>query len=214
MTSLFAFTLILGGGLLLLGLFGDLFGGGDADGLDALDADIGLEGDALDAGDAAVAGDLDHAGLTDAVELFTIRNLTYFLFGFGGVGILLGWLQPELATPWLVLFALAGGLVSGLSAGVIFGWVKATDTGPRGSDDGFVGCRGRVTLPVRSERPGMVVVLRGHREHELRARPFDTDASAPESWKQVVVVEMDGGTALVSPLEELAPAEGAGRLSP
>jgi hypothetical protein len=227
MTSLFLFALILGGGLLALSLLGDLFGGGDADfdtdfdtdldmdvdvDLDMdVDPDVSLEADDLGA-DAAVEG-APHTDLAGAIRIFTIRNLTYFLFGFGGVGWLLTVVSPDLPL-WLVTAAavLAGLLAAG-SAAVLFGWLKATDSGWQADEASFVGCEARVVLPVGHGKVGQVIVLRGDREHELRAVPFDVRAEAPERWRRVLVIEMDGGTARVSPMEALAQAEDGRALS-
>ncbi|MFW5951997.1 MAG: hypothetical protein ACOCVZ_07790 [Gemmatimonadota bacterium] len=221
MISIFFFALVLGGGLLALSLLGDLVGG-DADlGADA-DLGIGVGTDLDVASDLDVAPEMaagaaspsdaavahDAAGeLAGAIRILTIRNLTYFLFGFGGVGSFLHWFAPGLE-PWLVTgAALLGGLVVGGTSAVVFGWLRATDAGGQAGEDTFVGCEGRVVLPLRQGKIGQVVVLRGDREHELRALPFDAGATAPELWRQVVVIEMEGGTARVAPMESLAPAD-------
>jgi membrane protein implicated in regulation of membrane protease activity len=232
MVALFAFALILGGGLLLVSLLGDLFGGhgdlgSDVDtdlGLDVdtdldldVDTDLGLDVDTdldldADAGESLTAspdaeigsGDLH---LSDAVRIFTIRNLTYFLFGFGGVGTMLHWLSPGLPLWVTTLAAVAAG---SLAAGVValaFGYMRATESGALLGEDSFVGCEARVVLPMREGRVGQVMVRRGDREYELRALPFDARAAEPERWRRVVVIEMDGGTARVGPLEELASSD-------
>lgn len=188
MASIFLFALILGGGLLGLSLLGDLFGGADAD--------FDLDTDA----------DLD-ADLGGAMRIFTLRNLTYFLFGFGAIGWLLLELRPELAIAVVTAAAVVGGGLAAALAAVLFGWLRATESGWQGEEATFVGCEGRVLLPVRHGKAGQIMVRRGEREHELRALPFDEGAGEPESWKSVVVIDMDGGTARVSPMEALAPAD-------
>ena len=195
MTSIFVFALVVGGGLLALSFLGDLFGAGDAD----LDTDLDT--------DIQTDGPDDAADLAGAFRIFTIRNLTYFLFGFGAVGWLLGITMP--GAPLLVILAAAvfAGVVGAGLATLAFGWVKATDAGYQPGEGSFVGCEGRVILPVGHGRMGQIVVRRADREHELRALPFDGSAAAPAEWRNVIVIEMDGGTALVSPMEALAPAE-------
>jgi hypothetical protein len=213
MLALFAFSLILGGGLLAFSLLGDFVGGDldvdtDVDADFDLDLDGGLDADA-GAGDAMDTAELEvgSEGIVDAVRIFTIRNFTYFLFGFGAVGTVLEWLSP--GTPlWLVtLAALVAGITAAGLAALTFGYVTATDSGALVGETSFVGCEARVTLPVRHDRGGQVVVQRGVREYELRALPFDVRAADPERWRRVVVVEMDGGTARVSPMEELASSD-------
>ena len=213
MTTLFVFSLIVGGGLLALSLLGDLFGG-EADLDSDFDADFDLDAD-VDA-DFAVddvgpdPGSVDGEVPTDlagAIRIFTIRNLTYFMFGFGAVGWLLTVTRPDLPT-WIVSVAalVAGGIAAGTAA-VVFGWLRATDSGWQADETSFVGCEARVLLPVGHGKVGQIMVRRGDREHELRALPFDSRAEAPERWRNVVVIEMDGGTARVSPMDALAPAE-------
>jgi hypothetical protein len=121
---------------------------------------------------------VDAGGGTDlasATKLFTIRNLTYFLFGFGAVGWLLVATQPALAM-WVVTgAAVAAGLLSAGIAAVAFGWLKATESGWQAGEGSWVGCEGRVVLPIGHGKLGQIVVRRGEREHELRALPFSAD---------------------------------------
>jgi hypothetical protein len=201
MTSLFLFSLILGGGLLAVSLLGDIVGGDvDVDTDVDVDVDVDLDADL----DADVAGEPDLVG---AMRIFTIRNLTYFLFGFGGVGYLVRLMDPGLSTLVATVAALAGGVMAAGIATVVFGWLKATDAGWQAEEASFVGCEARVVLPVGHGRVGQVVVRRGDREHELRALPFDAAAVSPETWREVVVIDMEGGTARVGPMDALAPAE-------
>lgn len=123
MASIFLFSLILGGGLLGLSLLGDLFGGGDVD----LDGDLDADFDGSEVGsDASAPGEVptDVAG---AIRIFTIRNLTYFLFGFGGIGWLLMSFGPELPIWAITATAVLGGSGAAGAAAVLFGWLKATD---------------------------------------------------------------------------------------
>jgi hypothetical protein len=73
-------------------------------------------------------------------------------------------------------------------------------------DVSFEGLLGRVVLPLRSGR-GKILVERSGREIELMAECYDKDAQNPETWKQVVVVEIRGGTAFVAPLHEFERAD-------
>ena len=210
MTSIFLFALIVGGGLLALSFLGDLFGFGDAD-LDAeldtdlvAEAEVSAEAEGAADGAPAVHEAVDFAG---AFRIFTIRNLTYFLFGFGAVGWLMAWRSPEMSDLLVLAGALIAGLVAAALATLTFGLVRATESGYRPDEWSFVGCEGRVVLPLGHGKMGQIVVRREDREHELRALPFDASAVAPGDWRSVMVIEMSGGTALVSPMEALAPAE-------
>lgn len=174
--STYVFALILGAGLLAFSMFG-----GDAD------ADVG---DAVD---------------TDALRWLSLRSLSYFAFVFGGVGAVLTLTWHAATAP--IIAALATGSALGVSAIVnaTFRYLKRTESGDRGGDDTFIGLSGRVTLPFGESGTGKVLVSRADRNFELLARPFDDAHGDPRTWKQVIVVEMQRGTALVTPLDASAP---------
>lgn len=196
MTTLYWLALVLGGGLALLSLFGDMLGlDGDA-AADAAggDADLGHAGDlGGHHGGGAAAGH-------DGMHILSLRSATYFLFAFGAVGVLLqfAWGGRQ---PWLGLLAAAStGAAAAFFSAALFGWVARTGSGELPSDRTLAGLAGTMVLPLR-EGGGKVQVVRGGREYELLARPFDPAAPAPESWTSVVVVEVVDGTALVTPLD-------------
>ena len=231
MVSLYVFSLILGGGFLALSVFGDLFGshgdvdldgdlGGfdghlelDAGGIDldagGLDLDAGgLELDAggmeLDAGgldvDAAHAeldADMGHI----ASKIFSIRTLFYSLFGFGSVGTLLTffWSGNSFLTAG---FAVLSGLSSGAVINSAFNYLKRSESGMLQTEASYAGLQGRVTLPIRPEIPGRVVVERGGRRVELRALPHSSGGGDPSTWRAVFVVDMEKGVARVAPVDE------------
>ena len=190
MTTLYWLALVLGGGLALLSLFGDV---------------LGLEGD--DAPDLAGGSDVGGAATGahaaaghDGMHILSLRSATYFLFSFGAVGVLLqlAWGGRQ---PWLALGAAAlTGAAAAYFSAALFGWVSRTGSGALPSDRTLSGLAGTMVLPLR-EGGGKVQVLRGGREYELLARPFDPAAPDAESWTQVVVVEVVDGTALVTPLD-------------
>jgi hypothetical protein len=174
MTLLFWLALVLGGGLALLSVAGDIFGD-----------------DASGAGDAS--GDIDH----DGFHILSLRSVTYFLFAFGAVGVLLDWVWGGRLTLVTLAAALATGVGAGLFSAYVFRWLRRTESGAMPADTTLVGLPAEVVLPLRPGS-GKVVVRRGGREYELMARPFD-EAAGAESWTDVVVVEIVDGTALVSP---------------
>lgn len=187
MESVFWFALVLGGGLLVISLFGEVFEGMDMD-LDAdLDADLDVDVDA-DGGGHSV------------VEAFSVRNLTYFLFGFGATGVLLGWMGVALP---LALAASGGvGVIAAILSAVAFRWLRTTESGEGLPDESFEGTTGRVLLPMREGAPGLVVVRRGAREYELHAEPLEPGVPDADEWSHVIVVEMKDGTARVMPMED------------
>lgn len=175
MSAIYWFALIVGGGLLAATLLDDPF-------------------DLL--GDGGVG---DGAG--EPSRLLSLRLLTNFLFAFGAAGLLAG-LIPGLGPIAVPLTALTVGVLAGLAVSAMFGYVQRTATGEREGEESFVGCIGRVVLPVTTSQPGRVMVTRGSREFELRARLFQGESFEGEIGRSVVVVEMTDGTALVAPLED------------
>jgi membrane protein implicated in regulation of membrane protease activity len=181
MVTLYWFALIVGGGILAASLFGDLFG-----------ADI---------------DDPDTGGDAHAAKILSLRNLTYFLFAFGATGVALNWISPMNAG---LTAAIAGavGIAAAAAAAILLNYVQRTESGERAAEDSFVGCMGRLTLPFGEDHAGRVMIRRGDREFELRAQPFDADATRARIGTGIIVVEMDGGTALVAPVGESLPAAG------
>jgi membrane protein implicated in regulation of membrane protease activity len=175
MVSFYWFALVLGAGLLLFSL------GSDADG------DMG--------------GDVDAGTHTD-LRVLSVRTITYFLFGFGATGALiaLAWRgERPLATAALALLV---GCTSGAMSAAAFRYLHRSQSGSLLEDDTLIGRIGRVVLPLSAAGSGKIEVERGGRELELTARPFDASPEAPETWDTVVIVDMDGGTALVSPYRD------------
>jgi hypothetical protein len=210
MIALYIFSLVLGGGFLGLSLFGDLFGGhGDVDlggHVAGFDTDMHAELDAqLDAGHALDAtGDAGHAGLSHAAaKVFSIRTITYSLFGFGAVGTGLTLVRAGDAASNTALLAVGTGLVSGTLINALFSWVRRGDSGALREEEGYSGRLGRVTLPIEGSGGKIVVEVAG-REVELVAQPHASAAGSgePSRWRRVLVVEMVRGVALVAPAED------------
>jgi uncharacterized membrane protein YraQ (UPF0718 family) len=179
MFSLYLFSLIVGGGLLVYSLTGGHDGHHDA-------------------------GHHDAHG-HDAVKWLSLRTVTYFLFVFGGVGAVLTKTWSALAMPLILLFSVVAGIGVGALVSLAFEYLRKTDSGHRESDLSFVGLTATVSLPIGSGGMGKVLVQRGDRTFELLARPLDAAAARNASkWKSVIVVEMNRGTALVTPLDDPA----------
>jgi hypothetical protein len=179
--ALYWFGLVVGAGLLLISLAGDVFGdhaelpGGDSDA---------------------------HAAHGEGMKILSMRTATYFLFGFGGTGVLLSWLWDRgepLATAFAALAV--GSLCGGISAAV-FGYLRRSGSGDMEADSAWAGCVGQVLLPLSRDGTGKINVARAGREHALLARPFQADAPDPESWRSVVVIEIRNSIALVEPYTE------------
>ncbi len=206
MLALYLFSLIVGGGFLLLSLFG---GGGEGDvdldgGLDLdLGGDVDFDGEAFD---GAIDSDTDAAS-----RIFSIRTVVYALFGFGATGTILSLLGIGALTT--LAFSVVGGFAAGLLVSLVFHYLVRTSSGDHQDDAALVGLAGVVTLPLDALRPGTVMVERGGRRFALRALPHGRGDEDPTGWVHVVVVEMEGGIARVAPLhlddEEVDPVQNA-----
>lgn len=181
MLPVYLFSLVLGGGFLVLSLLsGD---GGD------LDVDMDVDVDADLGGDAGVDQ-----------KIFSFRGLIYALFGFGLTGALLTWMG--LPTLPVALASGGAGVVSSLLVTSTFNYLKRTDSGYLPGDDTLAGTAGRVVLPLSEGSPGAVVVRRSDREIRLRALPHASGEGDPAGWSTIMVVEMEDGIARVAPLKD------------
>ena len=196
MFSLYLFSVIVGGGLLGFSLFG---------GHDSHHGDVGHGGVGGHGGHGGHGG----AGHHDAqghnpVQWLSLRTLTYFLFVFGGVGAILTKTWNAATMPLVLLLSVVAGLSVGGAVAMAFNYLRNTDSGAGDSDESFVGLPGSLTLPIGSSGMGKVLVQRGDRTYELLARPHDAAVAGASKWKSVIVVEMKGGTALVTPSDDPA----------
>ena len=85
MNALYWFALVVGAGMFLVSLAGDLFGHADINVDTDVDMDVDLSMDA----DADVH--VEGSGHGDAADfkILSVRNATYFMFAFGVAGVLL-----------------------------------------------------------------------------------------------------------------------------
>jgi hypothetical protein len=162
---------------------------------------LGIGGVLLAASFFAHAEGVDDLGDAGWQQLFSLRNLTYFLFVFGAIGSSIAFLRGGKPGITTLLISAGAGLVMAALAHNVFGYVRRTDTSEIAPDSSLVGQAARVTLPVGSAGIGKVELTIGGQRVELLARPFGTergDAGELENGSEVVIVEMVGGTAFVS----------------
>jgi hypothetical protein len=197
MYAAYLFSVVLGGGLLVLSLLGNLFGS------HAIEIELDTSADFdLDVHDLELGADhdVDHA----ASRILSIRTLTYTVFGFGAVGWLLSQVGAVPDAPSTIAYALIGGVVSGTLVNRAFGYLRRTETGTLEADDAFAGLAGRVTLSLGDGSAGKVAIKRRSRRYILRALPHSSadPGIPPNEWHSVVVVEMKDGVAHVVPSDQ------------
>ena len=186
MLTAYIFSVVVGGGILALSLFGDFF---DSE----VDADAGVDLDA-DA-DVAVDG-------TEIARLLSLRALVYVLFGFGGAGLVLhliwGGAQPALTAA----IAAGMGLGSGALVTTVFGYLKRTEAGAIQGEAALVGLRGEVVMTIAAGDTGEVRIRSGERQYRMRARSDDLEGgeAALEAGRVVMVVDVRDGVAYVAPV--------------
>lgn len=193
MTAFYWFAMVVGVGMYLFSVFADA-SGGHAD----ADAHVHVGGDG-------------HHGI-DSYKLLSLRNATYFLFGFGVTGVALTWMWGGARSWATAALALAIGASGAALSTVVFGWLRGTESGDMPGDRAWLGATADVILPLSAGATGKIFVSRGGRSQELLAKPFDADAAAPERWSSVVVLEIRDGVALVAPNDALAPGADARHL--
>lgn len=211
LAAVYWFSLIVGGGLAFISIFGDFLDGAEAD--FEGEPGGGFDGGADAAGDADVPPDAPGADLesgADATRILSLRGLIYGVFGFGLIGLALSWIAPERAALGLALAA-TGGLLASVLVTRTVDWLRTSEVGQVRADRTFVGRTGKVLVPIRTEVAGQIRVERGGRTHRLRALPHPSATSSDSvAWDEVVVLEVEGGIAYVSPPEDL----GMDRLAP
>lgn len=173
MMGVYLFLLVVGAGILAFSMFG-----GEAD------------------------ADVDAGSGSDALKWLSLRGLSYFAFVCGGVGAALTATWHVATEPIIAALAVGAGAAMSWLASTVFGYLRRTESGAREGDEAFVGLSGRITVPFGATGTGKVLVTRADRTFEMLARPFDGATSPPETWRSVIVVEIQRGVALVSPLEE------------
>ncbi len=187
MLAAYIFSLVVGGGLLTLSLFGDLFGA-EVDAEAGIDIDVDADG----IGDGA-----------DIAKLLSLRALVYALFGFGGSGLFLHWIWGGGQALLTGLIAGGMGVGAGALVSTVFGYLKRTEAGEIQGEAEMSGLTGKVLLPIGPGETGEVRVTSGDRRYRVRARA--DDESGPdvhlEAGRTVMVVEVKEGVARVAPVK-------------
>ncbi len=169
MSTLYWMSLVVGGGLALLSLFGDLFH------FDMPDFHTDV----------------------DAWHILSLRTGIYFLFAFGAAGLLLG--VTGQGTWAAFAGASIAGAAAGAISSFAFRYLRNSESGGVPADASLVGLPARVVLALQAGGTGKIVVNRGGRDIELLASAYGESNPAVETWTDVVIVEVSAGVAQVTP---------------
>lgn len=182
MDTVYWAALVLGAGLLLLSVAGDIVGD---------DADAGTDANSADTGHGV-----------GALRIFTFRNLTYVLMGSGVAGVMLGWAGAGRSPGLTAAIAVTTGLLCAATRTLVCHALRKATAGGTPGDPSIVGLVGDVVLPLTNGK-GKILVRRAGREIELPARPLDDAPRDSERWTSVLVVEVKDGIAYVAPYRDL-----------
>lgn len=193
MFGLYLFAAVVGWAFVAFFVFfaGDTDADFDGGGLD-LDAEVDLDVDiAVDGG----------TSLADtATDFLSFRSLVFFLAGFGLTGIVLDVLSAGSILTFAA--ALALGVFALYLNTRLVRFLKRSGVSSDLRTADIVGVPGRVVLPIGSGRKGRITLNVGGRRLYLVALPFRDDADFAVG-DNVVVIELEEGTALVSPLDDI-----------
>jgi len=194
MLTVYVFCAVIGGGLIVLSLFG-----GDHDHGGDFGHDIGHDvGHDVghDAGSDHDAGHIEGPWLL----FFSLRFWTYLIAVFGVLGLLLT-LFTDSKEPLNAIVSGVSGFASGLVASFAVRWLRSHEADSTTREKDLLGVRARVTVPLRDGQLGRVRVT-------VKGELIDLMATAEEplalpEGSEVVIVGMENGRATVMPLDTL-----------
>ncbi len=214
MENIYLISALVGWPFILLFIF---FGGADADAdveldvdldLDAdvdfdtdLDFDADLDADAVDIGDIASSAG---SGVADFVgSLLSFRSAVFGAAFFGTTGFLLGLVDTNALVT--LIAAIGVGAAAWVGNSLLWRWLKNNMVGSTLTNRQIQGSTGKVVLPIESEAKGRVALDVGGQPVYYVAKPFHHDRGDQFAvGDEVVVIEVQEGTALVARLDSLA----------
>ncbi len=171
-----------------------LFSGGDLDADFDVDTGVDLDTD-VDVLDAAPGGPLDAI-----LSFLSFRSLAFFAAFFGLAGLLLTWVDA--GTVLTVILAAGIGFFAFWLNGMLLRYLKSSSSDSSIRDHHVEGSPATVTIPIRPGHRGRVSVdVRGQRL-VFTAEPYvEHDEAAFDVGDDVVIVEIDNGTAKIATLD-------------
>lgn len=215
MENIYLISALVGWPFILLFIF---FGGADADAdvdldMDA-DVDFDLDADAdfeLDAdADVDIDADMDGGlastvgtGVADFVgSLLSFRSAVFGVAFFGTTGFLLGLVDTNALIT--LIAAIAVGAAAWVGNSLLWRWLKRNMVGSSLTNRQIQGSTGKVVLPI-GENKGRVALDVGGQPVYYVAKPFHRNRGDQFAvGDEVVVIEVQEGTALVARLDALS----------
>jgi len=201
MFGLYLASAIIGWAFVGLFLFGGIDSGADADFDTDFDVDADLDADFdgdIDVSNGGIASSIASAGLS----LLSFRSIVFFLAFFGLTGIALDVIDAaRLVT---LLAALGVGAFAWVFNSFVFRALKLSDVSSSLREADLRGALGEVVLPISPGHRGRIAIEVGDQRRYLTAEPFDSaKQGAFAIGDDIVVVELDKGTARVAPITVL-----------
>ena len=151
-------------------------------------------------GDGGDGMDLEDGGVVAYLSLGTVAFFSGF-FGLTGLATTLVGTGAGLA----FVLSMIVGLTAAVTQRGLLTYVKKTSTSSHLSDSEFSGRAASVVIPIEAGKRGRIALQVGQRRQYLTAELTAGDETSADIGSSVVIVEIDNGVALVTPLDpELA----------
>ena len=209
MLTVYIICAVLGGGLIVLSLFGGDHGHGTDThfGDHDIGHDIGHDvGHDLghDVGHDVGHGHDSHGTFGHHggpwIPFFSLRFWTYMVGVFGATGLILTQMN-ESVEPVRAWIAAGTGFASGLIAAAMVRWLQTHEADSTARDRDMLGLRARVTVPIRERQVGRIrATVKGELLDILATS--EEPLALPEG-SEVVIIGMEDGRATVMPLDVL-----------
>ena len=138
-------------------------------------------------------GDADADGPLAFLPLSTIASLMAF-FGLGG--LLFGGIGAAAVLTFVA--AVVIGVIAGTVNSAAFRWIRNNSTSSEVRDADLEGTIASVALPISTEHRGKIILTKAGAREQMTAAPVD--GTTIDSGERVVIVRVERGVALVTPL--------------
>ena len=148
-------------------------------------------------GDGGDLGEFDGGSDADGILAFlSMSTLSFVLAFFGLTGLAFEFLGA--ATVLAFVLAVVVGVAAGVGNSAAMRWVRRNSTSSEVMDRDLEGTIANVALPISTEHRGKIVLTKAGAREQMTAAPVD--GSTIDSGERVVIVRVERGVALVTPL--------------